>query len=96
MLTPPATAQNRPPYLYVNLVGTQEYEYRPTLVNGVLRWVLRPIYTLAYYIRMFIRRVRAARDFDAAGYNVSGIDGGPSGNSAPYMVNRRIFGPGGF
>jgi len=67
----------------------------PALVNGVLQWVLRPVYTFAYYIRMLIRRIRAARDFDAAGYNVSGVDGGPSGNSAPYMVNRRFFGPGG-
>ena len=92
---PPASRQNRPP-LYVNLVGGQEYEYRPALVNGVLQWVLRPVYTFAYFIRLLIRRVRAARDFDAAGYNVSGIDGGPSGNSAPYMVNRRIFGPGRF
>ena len=91
----PASRQNRPP-LYVNLVGGQEYEYRPALVNGVLQWVLRPVYTFAYFIRLLIRRVRAARDFDAAGYNVSGIDGGPSGNSVPYMVNRRFFGPGAF
>jgi len=93
---PPASAQNRPP-LYVNLAGGREYEYRPNVVNGVLQWVLRPVYTFAYgyYIRMLIRRIRAARDFDAAGYNVSGVDGGPSGHSAPYMVNRRIFGPGG-
>ena len=94
---PPATARNRP--LYINLAqreGGQEYEYRPALVNGVLQWVLRPVYRLAYFIQRFIRRVRAARDFDAAGYNVSGIDGGPMGNSAPYMVNRRIFGPGAF
>jgi len=90
---PPASRQNRPP-LYVNLVGGQEYEYRPTLVNGVLQWVLRPVYTLAYYIRLLILRIRAATDFQQAGYNVSGIDGGPSGNSAPYMVNRRFFGPG--
>ena len=92
---PPASRQNRPP-LYVNLVGGQEYEYRPALVNGVLQWVLRPVYTFAYFIRLLIRRVRAARDFDAAGYNVSGIDVGPSGNSVPYMVNRRFFGPGAF
>ena len=92
---PPASAQNRPTTLFVNFLGTQEYEYRPALVNGVLQWVLRPVYTFAYYIRMLIRRIRAARDFDAAGYSVSGVDGGPSGYSAPYMVNRRIFGPGG-
>ena len=71
---PPASAQNRPP-LYVNLAGGRQYEYRPSLVNGVLQWVLRPVYTLAYWIQRFIRRMRAAIDFGLAGYGLRNTDG---------------------
>ena len=85
---PPASAQNRPP-LYVNLAGGRDYEYRPNIVNGVLQWVLRPVYTLAYWIQRFIRRTRAARDFNQHGYWVLNHDGayvaGP--RQAPYAVN---------
>ena len=44
---PPATAQNRP--FYINLdpdAAGRLLEFRPALVNGVLQWVLRPVYTL--------------------------------------------------
>ena len=87
---PPATARNRP--LYINFAqreGGQEYEYRPALVNGVLQWVLRPIYTLAYWIQRFIRRSRAASDFRYIGYAASGPGHTDPDlqNSAPYLVN---------
>ena len=77
---PPASRQNRPP-LYVNLVGGQEYEYRPALVNGVLQWVLRPVYTLAYWIQRFIRRMRAAIDFGIMGYGLRNTDGAAWGKN---------------
>ena len=87
---PPATARNRP--LYINFAqreGGQEYEYRPALVNGVLEWVLRPVYHLAYWIQRFIRRSRAAMDFRYIGYAASGPGHTDPDlqNSAPYLVN---------
>ena len=39
-------------------------------MHGVLQWVLRPVYTLAYFIQRLIRRVRAAIYFYNAGYHV--------------------------
>ena len=82
-IMPPATARNRP--LYINFAqreGGQEYEYRPALVNGVLQWVLRPVYTLAYWIQRLIRRIRAARGFHQGGYWVLNMQG-----DVPYSVN---------
>ena len=44
---------------------------RPALVNGVLQWMLRPVYNLAYFIqRLIARRIRAGVDFHNAGYEV--------------------------
>ena len=84
---PPASRQNRPP-LYVNLAGGQRYEYRPTLVNGVLQWVLRPVITLAYLIRTFILRARAAIDFGLAGYGLRNQDGAVwDAGSMPFTVD---------
>ncbi len=89
---PPASAQNRPP-LYVNLAGGRQYEYRPNIVNGVLQWVLRPVYTLAYFIQRLIRRARAASNFLDYGYHVRTQDGGEDlfgeGNM-PYMVDLQM------
>ena len=88
---PPATARNRP--LYINLAqreGGQEYEYRPALVNGVLQWVLRPVYLLAYWIQRLIRRTRAARGFHQGGHWVLNMQGGPlvgGYGDVPYSVN---------
>jgi hypothetical protein len=79
---PPATAQNRPLYYversmrrHLRQTGGQRYEFRPTRVNGVLQWVLRPVWGLAYFIRKFIRRVRAAIDFGIMGYGLRNTDG---------------------
>ena len=75
---PPATAQNRP--FYINLdpnAAGRLFEYRPALVNGVLQWVLRPVYTLAYYVRRLIRRIREATAWNHAGHSVFNIDGQP-------------------
>ena len=66
------------------------FEYRPALVNGVLQWVLRPVYHLAYWIQRLIRRTRAARDFrNYGGYPASGPGHTDPDlqNSAPYLVN---------
>ena len=87
---PPATAQNRP--LYINLdpnAAGRLFEYRTARVNGVLQWVLRPVYTLAYYVRRLIRRIRAATDFRYGGYPASGPGHTDPDlqNSAPYLVN---------
>ena len=91
---PPATAQNRP--LYINFAGTGNVnlrEFRPVLVNGVLQWVLRPVYHLAYWIQRLIRRITAGVDFYNAGYHVLTLDGsddlGPR-NAAPYMVDLEV------
>ena len=87
---PPATAQNRPAYINLYRPGHyQQYEYRPALVNGVLEWVLRPVYHLAYWIQRFIRRSRAANDFRYIGYAASGPGHTDPDrqNSAPYLVN---------
>ena len=73
---PPATAQNRP--LYINLdpnAAGRLFEYRPALVNGVLQWVLRPVYHLAYWIQRLIRRIRDATAWNQAGHWVLNIDG---------------------
>ena len=79
---PPATAYNRPQYWTFRDAhrlrrarGGQKYEFRPTRVNGELQWVLRPVWGLAYFIRKFIRRVRAAIDFGLAGYGLRNSDG---------------------
>ena len=91
---PPATAQNRP--LYINLdpnAAGRLFEYRPALVNGVLQWVLRPVYTLAYWISRLIRRIRTGVDFYNAGYEVLTIEGsndlGPA-RAFPYMVDLEV------
>ena len=73
---PPATAQNRP--FYINLdpdAAGRLLEFRPALVNGVLQWVLRPVYTLAYYIQRLIRRIRDATAWNQDGHWVFNIDG---------------------
>ena len=88
---PPATAQNRP--LYINFHPNNPgrlFEYRPALVNGVLQWVLRPVYHLAYFIQRLIRRIRAARVFHQGGDWVLNIHGGPVAGGygdVPYSVN---------
>ena len=82
---PPASRQNRPP-LYVNLAGGQRYEYRLTLVNGVLQWVLRPVITLAYLIRTLILRARAAMDFWDHGYHVRNEEGGEQPRRRQHQV----------
>ena len=72
---PPATAQNRP--FYINLdpnAAGRLFEYRPTRVNGVLQWVLRPVYRLAYYVQRLIRRIRDATAWNQAGHWVMNID----------------------
>jgi hypothetical protein len=87
---PPATARNRPQMLFVNLAGGQRYEYRPTLVDGVLQWVLRPVKRLAYFIRILIHRARAAMDFWDHGYHVRNEEGGEDlegDQHWPYMVD---------
>ena len=92
---PPATAHNRPLYVtqrslhyHLRDRGGQRYEFRPTLVNGVLEWVLRPVKRLAYFIRMFIRRMRAATDFGIAGFGLRGTDGEVFGaSSTPFTVD---------
>ena len=87
---PPATAQNRPLYRNFNPDNPGRLmEFRPGLVNGVLQWVLRPVYTLAYWIQRFIRRSRAASDFRYIGYAASGPGHTDPDlqNSAPYLVN---------
>ena len=88
---PPATAQNRPLYINFNPDNPGRLmEFRPALVNGVLQWVLRPVYHLAYWIQRLIRRIRAGRDFQM---NSPFVVSGPGHtdpdyqNSAPYMVN---------
>ena len=58
---PPATAQNRPLYINFNPNNPGRlFEYRPALVNGVLQWVLQPVYHLRALIQRLIRRIRAA------------------------------------
>ena len=99
---PPATARNRP--LYINLAqreGGQRYEYRPALVDGVLQWVLRPVYHLAYFIQRFIRKVRTSIDFWNAGYNVRTQSGGQDWGErqVPFTVDHlvpRVLPPGEF
>ena len=88
---PPATAQNRP--FYINLdpnAAGRLFEYRPALVNGVLQWVLRPVYHLAYWIQRLIRRIRAGRDFWMGGYQVLTIDGSDNHNLQAYMVDLEV------
>ena len=64
------------------------FEYRPALVNGVLQWVLRPVYHLAYWIQRLIRRIRAATWYNNQGDWVLNIHGGPVGpGHVPYSVN---------
>ena len=88
---PPATAQNRPLYINFNPNNPGRlFEYRPALVNGVLQWVLRPVYHLAYFIQRLIRRIRAARGFHQGGYWVLNMHGGPNVGGygdVPYSVN---------
>ena len=88
---PPATAQNRPLYINFNPNNPGRlFEYRPALVNGVLQWVLRPVYHLAYFIQRLIRRIRAARSFHQGGHWVLNMDGGPVAGGygdVPYSVN---------
>ena len=70
------------------------FEYRLKRVNGVLQWVLRPVYTLAYWIQRLIRRIRAGRDFQInSSWTVRGPgNSDPSGpNSAPYAVSLRFL-----
>ena len=87
----PATAQNRPFYINLYRPGHyQQYEYRPTRVNGVLYWVLRPVYRLAYWIQRLIRRIRAGCDFWMAGYQVLNIDGSENLAGAAYMVDLEV------
>ena len=97
-----ATAQNRPAYINLYRPGHyQQYEYRPARVNGVLQWVLRPVYHLAYWIQRVIRRIRAGVDFWNAGYGVLTIDGsddlGPQ-RAFPYTVDLEVprYPPGSF
>ena len=86
-----ATAQNRPAYINLYRPGHyQQYEYRPVRVNGVLQWVLRPVYRLAYYIQRLIRRIRAGCDFWAAGYQCLAIDGSELQNLSCYMVELEV------
>ena len=87
---PPATARNRP--LYINFAegNVNLREYRPALVNGVLQWVLRPVYHLAYWIQRLIRRLRAGLDYYNAGYEVLNIDGSPYHNLQAYMVDLEV------
>ena len=88
---PPATAQNRP--FYINLdpdAAGRLLEFRPALVNGVLQWVLRPVYHLAYFIQRLIRRIRAGCDFWMGGYQVLTIDGSANLAGAAYMVDLEV------
>ena len=86
-----ATAQNRPAYINLYRPGHyQQYEYRPARVNGVLQWVLRPVYHLAYWIQRVIRRIRAGCDFWMAGYQVLQIDGSENLAGAAYMVDLEV------
>ena len=64
-------------------------EFRLKRVNGVLQWLLLPVYTLAYWVQRFIRRSRAASDFRYIGYPASGPGHTDPDrqNSAPYLVN---------
>ena len=64
-------------------------EFRLKRVNGVLQWLLLPVYTLAYWVQRFIRRSRAASDFRYIGYAASGPGHTDPDlqNSAPYLVN---------
>ena len=73
----------------LNNAAGRLFEYRTARVNGVLQWVLRPVYTLAYYVQRFIRRSRAASDFRYIGYPASGPGHTDPDrqNSAPYLVN---------
>ena len=88
---PPATAQNRPLYINFNPGARgQLYEYRPAHVNGVLQWVLRPVYHLAYWIQRLIRWIRAGCDFWMAGYQVLPIDGSELVNLSAYMVDLEV------
>ena len=88
---PPATAQNRPLYINFNPNNPGRlFEYRPALVNGVLQWVLRPVYHLAYWIQRLIRRIRAGRDFWMGGYQVLTIDGSDNHNLQAYMVDLEV------
>ena len=87
----PATAQNRPLYINFNPnAAGRLFEYRPALVNGVLQWVLRPVYHLAYYIQKLRRRIRAGRDFGMGGYQVLRIDGSANLGGAAYMVDLEV------
>ena len=91
-IMPPATAHHRPQMLFVNLAGGQRYEYRPALVDGVLQWVLRPVYHLAYFIQRFIRKVRTSIDFWNAGYNVRTQSGGQDWGErqVPFTVDHLV------
>ena len=86
---PPATAQNRP--FYINLdpnAAGRLFEYRPVRVNGVLQWVLRPVYRWAYWIQRLIRRIRAATWYNQGGFWVLNMDGQAVGpGDVPYSVN---------
>ena len=86
---PPATAQNRP--FYINLdpnAAGRLFEYRPALVNGVLQWVLQPVYHLKALIQRLIRRIRAATWYNQGGWWVLNIHGGPvAAGHVPYSVN---------
>ena len=86
-----ATAQNRPAYINLYRPGHyQQYEYRPVRVDGVLQWVLRPVYRLAYYIQRLIRRIRAGCDFWMGGYQCLAIDGSELQNLSCYMVDLEV------
>ena len=73
----------------INLINCgQSYEYRPALVNGVLQWVLRPVYHLGYWIQRLIRRIRAATvDFYVGGYNVATLGNEPYFVDLAYLVD---------
>ena len=89
-MLPPATAQNRPLYINFNPDNPGRLmEFRLKRVNGVLQWLLLPVYTLAYWVQRFIRRSRAAMDFQYIGYAASGPGHTDPDlqHSAPYLVN---------
>ena len=92
---PPATAQNRP--FYINLdpnAAGRLFEYRPVRVNGVLQWVLRPVYRWAYWIQRLIRRIRDATAWNHTGHSVFNIDGQPlPPYSTLYHARARQFVP---
>ena len=92
---PPATAQNRP--FYINLdpnAAGRLFEYRPVRVNGVLQWVLRPVYRWAYYVQRLIRRIREAGAYNYMGIGAFNIDGQPlPPYSTLYIARARQFVP---